>query len=103
MLVYGKFFFRKTCSVYEIYPQNETPRLTQIAHLYIDPPTMTFLLPGTVIWCDCFMERMIFRVWDYQLNHSISFVVEHLEGSVPDVYLILSKALKLAPNSFVGR
>ena len=101
--MHGKFDFRETCSVYEIYPQNETPRLTQIAHLDFVPHTKTFLLPGTVIWGDCSMERMIFRIWDYRLNHSISFVVEYLEGCVPEVYFILSKVPKIAPNSFVGR
>ena len=102
--MYGKFVFRETCSVYEIYPQNETPRLTQIAHLDFNPAaTMTFLSPGTVIWCDCFSDRMVFRVWDYRLNHSISFIVEYLDYSVPDVYFILSKALKLAlTHSLVG-
>jgi len=76
----------ETCSVYEIYPQSETPRLTQIAHLYFHPPSKTYLLPGTVIWFDCFMDRRVFRVWDYRLNHSINFsVVEYLEDFEPEV------------------
>ena len=105
MLVYSKFVFRETCSVYEIYPQSETPRLTQIAHLDFDPPSMTYLLPGTVIWFDCYMDRWVFGVWDYRLNHSISFsVVENLEDFEPEVYSFIHKALKLASiYSFVGR
>jgi len=82
------FSDEEACDVYEIYPQNETPRLSQIAHIDFDPPTrrtMTFLLPDTVVWCESFTDRMVFRVWDYRLNHSISFVVEYLEDFVPEV------------------
>ena len=67
-------FFRKNCSVYEIYPQNDTPHLSKVAHLYPTPPA--FLLPGTVIWYGFYGDRIVFRVWDYRLNHSISFSVD---------------------------
>jgi len=69
---------RKNCSVYEIYPQSETPHLTQIANLDFDPSQRylaAFLLPGTVIWYTFYGNRIVFRVWDYRLNHSISFSV----------------------------
>jgi hypothetical protein len=105
VLVYGKFVFRETCSVYEIYPQSETPRLTRIAHLVVfDPPMWAFLLPRTVIWCYSVMDRIVLRVWDYRLNHSISFsVVVNNFDYKPEVYFIPSKGPKLASNSFVGR
>ena len=104
VLVYSKFVFRETCSVYEIYPQSETPRLTRIAHLVVfDPPLCAFLLPGTVIWCYSVMDRIVLRVWDYRLNHSIGFsVVDNFDYN-PEVYFIPSKEPKLASNSFVGR
>ena len=95
-------FSRETCSVYEIYPQSETPSLTQVAHLDFNPPFKAYLLPGIVIWCYYFMDRSVFRVWDYHLNHSITFSVDNL-GSKHDVCFIPSEALKLASNSFVGR
>ena len=63
------------CSVYEIYPKSESPHLTQIAHHDVDP-SITYracLLPGTVICYGFFPDRIVFRVWDYRLNHSISF------------------------------
>ena len=93
------------CSVYEIYPQNETPHLNQIAHLGFDPSKdpLAQLLPGTVIWSGLYEDRIVFRVWDYRLNHSISFSVdvdvEKFDFDV-EVYFIFSKALKLASNSF---
>ena len=91
--------FRENCSVYEIYPQSETPHLTQIAHLDFnpdeDPPA--YLLPGTVIWHTSYHDRIVSRVWDYRLNHSTCFSVdvdvEKFEHDI-DVYFILSKALK---------
>ena len=99
----NSFFFRQTCSVYEIYPQTETPRLTRIAYLDVHSPPEVYLLPGTVIWRGPLMGRAVFWVWDYRLNHSISFSVVEYFGFQSEVYFILSKALKLASNSFVGR
>jgi hypothetical protein len=105
-------FFRKNCFVYEIYPQSETPHLTQIASLYFNfdldfaPSDGSYLLPGTVIWDSFYDDRIIFWVWDYRLNHSINFSVDvdvdKLDFNL-EVYFILFKALKLASNSFVGR
>ena len=98
-----KSFFRKTSSVYEIYPQSETPHLTRIAHLDFNCPYTTYLLPGIVIWHDFDMGRSVFWVWDYRLNHSTSFsVVEYLDFE-PEVYFVRSNPLKLASNLFVGR
>ena len=77
------------------------PRLTQIAHLDFDVPMSTYLLPGTVIWCYPVLDRTVYKVWDYRLNHSISFSVFRSYKS--EVCFILSKALKLASKSFVGR
>jgi hypothetical protein len=82
-------FFRTNCSFYEIYPQSETPQITQIAHLDLDPsmdlPLAVHLLPDTLIWFGVNeevneeMNQIIFRVWDYRLNHSISFAVDVVE------------------------
>ena len=102
-------FFRSNCSVYEIYPQSETPHITQIAHLdnldpSVNPPI--YLLPDMVIWCGLNRDRdqTVFRVWDYRLNHSISFAVDVFEKNETyyhSVGIILSKALKLFYNSFI--
>ena len=106
----NSFFFRKNSSVYEIYPQSETPCLTQIAHLDFDltKNRPALLLPCTVISYD-FLDYddsiVVFRVWDYRLNHSISFSVDvdvSMFKSDLKVYFILSKALKSVSNSFVG-
>ena len=104
----NSFFRYEDCSVCEIYPQSETPHLTQIAHLDFnptkDPPA--HLLPGTVLWYGFYGDRIVFRVWDYRLNHSVSFSadvdVDKFEYDL-EVYFILSKILKLASNSFLGR
>ena len=76
-----KLFFRYThenCTIFEIYPEDETPNLTQIAHIDLDPNKVhrVCLLPGIVIWHSLYKDRIVFRVWDYQLNHSISFSVD---------------------------
>ena len=99
-------FFRKNCSIYEIYPQSETPHLTQIAHLDFGTPGNLpgFLVAGTVIWYSFSddLDFMVFIVWDYRLIHSIKFYID-CSGSKNKVYFILSEALKLASNTFVGR
>ena len=113
-MVHGKFVFSFNCSVYEIYPKSETPHLTQVAHLDFEPPEDfeppgdfgALLLPGTVIWNGFCDDMMVFKVWDYRLNHSISFYVDvQVDISALDlkVYFILFKALKLASNPFIGR
>ena len=74
----NSFFSCQNCSVYEIYPQSEMPHLTKIAHLEFDSINYSpvHLLPGTVIWFDLNDDMIVFRVWDYRLNHSISFSVD---------------------------
>ena len=105
----NSFFRYENCSVYEIYPQSETPHLTQIAHLdfdHFENPSF-YLLPGTVIWYRFYADRIVFRVWDYRLNHSINFSVDvdvdKFERRNLEVYFILSKVLKLASNSLIHR
>ena len=87
--------------IYEIYPQSETPHLTQIAHFDIDidhPEDPSFhLLPDTIIWYDFYEDRIVFWVWDYRLNHSISFFVDFDVDKFEyklEVYSILSRVLK---------
>jgi hypothetical protein len=106
--VYWNSFCRfEGCSVFDIYPEDET-HLTEIAYLDIDSinDLPGYLLPDKVIWFKCLKDRIVFRVWDYRLDHSLIFSVdvdvENL-GFDLEVYFILSKALKLASNSFVGR
>jgi hypothetical protein len=74
----NSYFYRKNCSVYEIYPQNETPHLNQIAHLDLNRDFLEdqYLLPGTVLWFICYANSIVFIVWDYRLNHSSSFSVD---------------------------
>ena len=99
------FRWKSYCSVYEIYPQSESPHLTKIAHLDFsptkDPPV--HLLPETVIWSGPHHDRIVFQVWDYRLNHSIFFFVDVDVDSKREVDFILFKVLKLASNSSVGR
>jgi hypothetical protein len=66
-------------SVYDIYPQSETPHLIQIAQVDFESTMDLFLLPGKVIWYETHENKTIdFRVWDYRLplNRSISFSVD---------------------------
>jgi hypothetical protein len=55
------------------------PHLTKITHLHFDPNEDSpahLLLPGTVISFCFYEDRIVFRVWDYRLNHSVSFSVD---------------------------
>jgi hypothetical protein len=65
-------------SVYEIYPQSETPQLTQVAHLNVCAPTYSelHLLPNKVVWHKSYRGRIHFGVWDYRLNHSTTFLAD---------------------------
>ena len=49
------------------------PHLTQIAHLSFNHVDNLYLLPGKVIWYGRSLEGIVFRVWDYRVNHSTSF------------------------------
>ena len=84
----NNFFSHKHCAVYKIYPQSETPQLTLISYLPIGPRVQppVFLLHNRVVWYTLYDDRIVFRVWDYELNHSISFSTEmDVEGF--DYYL----------------
>jgi len=91
------------CHVYEIYPQSETPQLIQIAQLDFDPSTVAeaHLLPDKVIWSRFCDDRIVFTIWDFRLNHSISFSTERLKYNV-EVYYKPINTLKLASDSFIG-
>ena len=88
-------FFRFDCSVYEIYPQSEIPHLTQVAHLDFNPTKVPSarLLPDTVIWYGSYEYRVVFRVWDYRMNYSISFSVDVEFDCNLEVHIIHSKVL----------
>jgi hypothetical protein len=96
------YYYRNACSIYEIYPLSETPRLSQIAHINFDNHFTAHLLPDTIIWRFAFRDRIVLRVWDYRLNHSIIFSVADIVDDTPEVYFILSEGLKLASDSLVG-
>ena len=66
------------------------------------------VLPGTVIWYGYYEDGIVFRVWDYRLDHSIlvSFSIDvdvnKFERKL-EVFFILSKAQRsalIASNSF---
>ncbi|KAF8805098.1 hypothetical protein BYT27DRAFT_7193348 [Phlegmacium glaucopus] len=65
-------------SCYEIYPQSETPQLTQIAYLDFaqSRPRYRYIFSDNIIWYAVLPNEIIFRVWDYRLNASVSFTVE---------------------------
>jgi hypothetical protein len=51
----------------------------------MDPPLAVHLLPDTLIWFGVNEEvneekdQIIFRVWDYRLNHSTSFAADAMK------------------------
>jgi len=90
-----------------MHPQSETPQLIQIAHLDFDPTTdpPAHLLSDKVIWYGFYEDRIVFRIWDFRVNHSISFSadvdLERLSHNV-EVYYKLFNMLKSVSDSFVG-
>ena len=65
-----------TLSIFEIYPQSEIPRLTQIAHLdwfFPSEEDPVHLLPDTLIFRVFHANRIIFRVVNYRTNYSTWF------------------------------
>jgi len=61
-------------TIFEIYPQSETPLLTQIAHFAADSKELLgHLLPDTLIFRELYKDGIIFRVLNYRLNHSTRF------------------------------
>jgi hypothetical protein len=89
--------------LYEIYPQSESPLLTQIARLEcIDPPA--HLLTDTLVYFH--EDRMVFRVWDYRSNYSTCFSTDidvTRFKHIIKVFSVLSKMLKLALTDSLGR
>ena len=83
------------------------PHLTQIAHLDFECTNDFYLLPGKVIWYGFSLKGIVFRVWDYRVNHSTSFSLDFDNSDVslsrPEVHLTLSKTPKFAPYSLFGR
>ena len=82
------------CHVYEIHPRSETPQFTLIRATH--PPFYkngARLLPNKVVWYSIHRCRTVFVVWDYRLNHSISFSVNHGKGDIlrvrSDLFTIL--------------
>ena len=75
----NSFFRFGKSSIYKIYPQSETPHLTEIAHLDFSIAMDSYLLPGKAVWYGFYHsdDEIVFRVWNYRLavNHSISFLV----------------------------
>ena len=71
-LRYDDFF------IFEIYPQSETPLLTQIARFdWLDEANLLHLLPDTLICCQVppyqLENRIVFGVVDYRTNNSTFF------------------------------
>ena len=98
-----RFLRYENGSVFEIYPQSKTPHLTQIAHLDFDPfkDPPAHLLPGIVIWYGFYEDKIVFRVWDYRLNHSISFSVDiDLDKFEFDLEVYLFHSFQSAETSF---
>ena len=96
-------------SVFEIYPQSEIPRITQVACLdYFPSEDLAYLLPNAVL-CGVFYEdRIVFRVVDFRTKYSASFSADvdvKRIGSKSDfeVFFILFKTLKLVSNYLLGR
>lgn len=83
------FFRYHMCTIYEIYPRSTHCSLSKIAHLGYDISTglRNCVIPNTVavVWYNFYKDRIVFWVWDYRLNHSISFSV-HVELEDFDVY-----------------
>ena len=103
LLIVNSIFRNGRCLVYEIYPQHETPQLIQIAHFVLDPSKHhpVHLLQDTVIWYKLCPDCTVFSVWDYRVNHSISFSGDVcLDGSgyTTKVFCVLFKILNYFPT-----
>ena len=92
-------------SIFEIYPQSEIPLLTRIAHLDLLHPreVAAHLLPDTLVCRAIHNDRIIFRVVDYRRNCSTRFSANVNAYDNVEVFFVLSKTLKLAPNHLLGR
>ena len=78
-------------SIFEIYPQSETPMLVQIADLeWLSSEESPYhFLPDTLIYRTFHEDRIVFRVLNYRTNHSARFSadvdVKKRFGTKPDV------------------
>ena len=93
-------------SIFEIYPQDKIPLLTQIARLDRYPSEYPeHLLPDTLICRVVHQERIVFRVVDYRTNYSTCFSadVDVEEINYVKVFFVLFKMLKVASNFSLGR
>ncbi|KAF8801201.1 hypothetical protein BYT27DRAFT_7245340 [Phlegmacium glaucopus] len=77
------------CTFYEIYPQSEAPQLTQIARLDFEQPYFGhhyYVSADKMIWYHFHRHEILFTVWDYRLNASVTFAaqvdVDKIENSV---------------------
>ena len=80
------------------------PHLTQIALLDFESTDNLYLLPGKVIWygISSLKKEIVFRVWDFRVNHSTSF--SRTYPLVDPKYISLfPKALKFASYTLVAR
>ena len=109
MSIFPSFSF-DSLSIFEIYPQSETPLLTQIAHLdwLFSKAEPAHLLPDTLICRLFYGDRIVFRVVNYRTNHSTSFsadvVSDVINGKLDvEVFCVLSKTLKLGSNHLLSR
>jgi len=97
-------YIRRNCSVYEIYPQSDTTHLIKIAHLDFfsakDSHAHLKLLPGTAIWHYSYKDRIVFKVWEYRLNHSVCFSVDIDNERYKSAVSILFHSFQSAETNF---
>ena len=109
MSIFNPFFRSDDFSIFEIYPQNEIPLLTRIAHLdFFLGEYPAHLLPDTLICPILHEDKIAFRVVDYRTNYSIcistNINVENVESELDiKVFFVLSKTLKLVSNHILAR
>ena len=81
-------------TVFEIYPQNEIPLITQTARFTDSKEYPTHLLPNILICEKSHASGMIFKVVDYRTNYSTRFIANVTsKDNDPEVLFILSNTL----------
>ena len=101
--MFRSFSHRYISLLYEIYPQSETPLLTQIAHLDCNKIPVQLLTDSLIFW-DFRDDTAIFRVWDYRANYSTCFAADiNLRKFNLKVLSVFSKMLKLVLTDSLGR
>jgi len=85
-------------TIFEIYPQDEIPLLTQIADLdWFPSEDPVHFLPETLIFRVFYQDRIVFRVVDYRKNCSASFSAEvNVKKVVSKKYNVETFATKTA-------